>query len=179
MIFNFTTVAISIFFIMTVGCKGVRCQDSTFAKDDSLNHVTNQADSVRMSKQLQRFRKLFEKVVAQQKSKQKKVKEDPTLDLGVFIMNQTRTPMGQQFYRSFYQKWKAPKDAGNAMITISEQPSPGLGSVITIKLGYEKVFQARLKPKRRYIVALSKLAIKQCRRIIQRKANVRKRLAGY
>lgn len=169
-------------FIMGVSFSSVRAQDSTHIRIDTLKHPKNIPDSlqVKKNKELQKFRKVFEKVVKQQKKAQKKkVTKDPTLDLGVLILDRTRSPMGRQFYHLFYQHWKAPKGAGNTTITIGEKPLPGLGSLVTIKVGYNKVFKARLQPRRQYIKALSKKAVARCRKIIKQNEKVRKQLTGY
>jgi curli production assembly/transport component CsgE len=169
-------------FIIAIGFNEAWGQDSTLNKSDSLKNSINAVDSVQTKKntELQQFKEAFEKVIEQQKIKQKKkVKKDPTLDLGVLVFDKTRSRMGREFYNLFYQGWKAPKDADNATITIFEKPTPGLGSLVTIKIDYEKVFRARLQPRRQYIKALSQNAIARCRRIIQKNAKVRKQLTGY
>jgi curli production assembly/transport component CsgE len=168
-------------FILAVSYRTGRAQDSTPNKSDSLTHVGNVQDTIPKKNRLQLFREAFKKVIKQQQKikQKKKVKKDPTLDLGVLIFNKTRSRMGQQFYHLFYSNWKPPKDAGNATITISEKPTPGLGSLVAIKIGYQKVFRARLQPRRQYIKALSKMAVKRCRKIIQQQAKVRQQLSGY
>ncbi len=160
-----------------------RAQDTTHIKRDSLTRPkqVSKGDTLHPSKeQLQQFRKAFEKVVNAKKIKQKKkVAKDPTLDLGVLIFDRTRSPMGRQFYHLFYQNWEAPKNSGNATITILEKPTPGIGSLVTIKLGYKQVFRARLQPNLQYIEAVSKQAIARCRKIIKQQVKVKKQLSGY
>jgi curli production assembly/transport component CsgE len=169
--------------LTSCGIKKGCAQDTTGIKSDSLTRPKqdSKVDTLHPSKrQLQQFRKAFEKVVnAKDIQQKKKVKKDPVLDLGVLVFDRTRSPIGEQFYQLFYRNWKPPKNAGNATLTISEQPTPGIGSLVTIKLGYEKVFRARLQPRRRYIEALSKMAIARCQKIIEQKAKVKKQLAGY
>jgi curli production assembly/transport component CsgE len=157
-------------------------QDSLHLQQDSLHFQEDVPDSAPKDTQLQKFRRAFEKVVGEKKIQQKqkkKVKKDPTLNLGVMILDQTRTKMGRDFYNLFYRNWQSPDSTGNFTITISEKPLPGLGSLISVKVDYKKVYRARLQPKRRYIKAVSKQAIARCQKIIRRKAKVRRELAGY
>jgi curli production assembly/transport component CsgE len=167
------------FLAVTYTAKG---QDSSAIQPDSLNLQKSAPDSTPKDIQLQKFRKAFEKVVGEKKAQQKQkksVKQDPVLNLGVMILDQTRTKMGRDFYNLFYQNWQSPDSTGNFTITISEKPLPGLGSLVSVKIDYDKVYRARLQPKYQYIKAVSKQAIARCQKIIQRKAKVRRQLAGY
>ena len=161
-------------------------QDSTHNKKDSLNikeKYKRLPDSTKIQREeLQKFKKAFEKVIREKKLKQKKeVKKDPTLNIGTIIVDHTLSRMGENFYRLFYQKWQSVniKNSHNSIITLSERPLPGLGSLLTIKIGYQKVYSARLQPRYQYIKALSQQAVARCQNVIKQQALVSKQLSGY
>jgi|AntRauTorcE11898_2_1112593.scaffolds.fasta_scaffold22740_2 hypothetical protein len=143
---------------------------------------------------LEEFRQAFAKVVESKKQNKEESKQhaaetarpepdvgqaDPELDLGVLILDETRSKLGGDFYRLFYQNWKSPEDASNITITISEQPSFGRGTQVNIKIDYEKVFSARLQPRYEYIENVSKQAVARAQREIKQHTDVRQQLTGY
>lgn len=131
---------------------------------------------------LEEFRSAFEEVIKQKEksnTKNEDVNQDPVLNFDALVLDETRSKMGRDFYELFYQKWKTPPEASDITLTITEQPSPGLGSVIIIKLDYDQVFSVRLQPRYEYIEAVSQQAVTECYNIIQNQLQVRKQLTGY
>lgn len=135
-------------------------------------------DSTQNSSVLENFRKAFSKVV-DKKNKHHPSEQDPELELGGFVLDETRSKMGRDFYELFYQKWKAPKNAGNYTLTITEQPSIGRGSLVTLKLDYERIFSARLQPRYEYIEAVSEQAVQRVQQIMQQQSQVQEQLSGF
>lgn len=158
-------------------------QDSV-ATDTTVTIDQAEQDSSKESSQnLQKFRELFNKVVEEEKTQdiQQKdsVQQDPALELGGFVLDETRSKMGRDFYELFYQKWEAPENARNFTLTITEQPSIGRGSVVILKLDYERIFSARLQPRYEYIEAVSEQAVQRVQQIIQQQSQVREQLSGF
>ncbi|HEX6982040.1 MAG TPA: CsgE family curli-type amyloid fiber assembly protein [Balneolaceae bacterium] len=130
----------------------VRSSEKFVSMIDSSLEITAQ-DSLKI---LERLRKAFRKVVeAKKKQKAENSNPDYGLGLGGLVIDETRSKMGNDFYNIFYKYWQAPENAGNFILTISEQPSPSIGTVIFVKINHEEVFRAKLQP--RYAV-IEKLA---------------------
>lgn len=128
---------------------------------------------------LQKFRKAFNKLVDKEKAKKESNQQDPNLDLGGFVLDETRSKMGRDFYHLFYQHWQPPENAGNFTITISERPSFGRGTQVTVKINYESIYEARLQPRYEYIEAVSKQAVSRAQYVVSQQASVRQQLKGY
>ncbi len=55
------------------------------------------------------------------------------------MLDETITKLGRDFYELFYGSWQVPPGAKRFTITISEQPSPSLGTIVNVRLGDEFV----------------------------------------
>lgn len=158
-------------------------QSKEFAYHSPTKKDTNPGTKQSKEQQLERFRSVFKNLVKKEKENQEQSKEtsqqDPTLELGGFVLDETRSKMGRDFYNLFYQHWEAPQNTSNFTITISEQPSVGRGSQVTIKVDYNQIFSARLQPRYEYIEALSKQAVARSQRAVQQQASVKNQLMGY
>lgn len=115
---------------------------------------------------LEQFRQAFNRLVTQEAAKQKEPQEtnrntgdDYDLDIGGLIINETRSKMGSDFYTVFYKHWNAPKQAGNFILTISEQPMPSMGTLVTVKIDNQPVFKTRLQPRYAVTEKLAKQAV--------------------
>lgn len=129
-------------------------------------------------KQLDEFRRAFEALVAQ-KSKQKTKNKDPELMEMGLVINDTRSKMGMDFYNIFYKNWNAPENSGNFILTILEQPTPSLGTIISIKINHEQVFQAKLQPRYEIIESLAERAIIICYQNLYQQTVTSSQLIGY
>jgi hypothetical protein len=69
---------------------------------------------------------------------------DPMLGIGQLVVDETVSRSGSYFYDVFYRLWSPPEDARFMSVVLSEQPLPGQGTLIAIRLDGELVFQARL-----------------------------------
>lgn len=72
-----------------------------------------------------------------------------------FIVDETRTRAGRDFYDEFYRNWEEPLGAADYIIRIEERPSPGRSTLVTVTLNGEQIFARMLQPKPEYISELA------------------------
>src|SRR5699024_1705249 len=145
----------------------------------SPRETTSEADSTR-DVQLEKFREAFNKVLSKKNKKSESdSSQDPSLELGGFVLDETISKLGRNFYVLFYQHWKAPEGASNYTLTITEQPAIGRGTQVTVMLDYDKIFTARLQPRYEYIDALSQQAVARSHKIYKQLDSVEQQLMGY
>ncbi len=84
---------------------------------------------------------------------------DPTLGIGQLVVDETVSRTGSYFYDVFYRLWSPPADARFMSVVLSEQPLPGQGTLIAIRLDGELVFQARLSPREEEAEELARQAV--------------------
>lgn len=129
---------------------------------------------------LEKFRKVFEQLV---KKRQKEKPEAKSIDYGIglggLVINETRTKMGNNFYNVFYKYWQAPKNTDNFLLTITEQPMPSRGTLITVKIDHELVFKSRLQPRYAIIEKLAKQAVAISYIQLHRQILTSSQLSGY
>lgn len=169
-----------VFFCLIVSAEQLNAQDSSGTDSTAVQR----SDSLAFEKNelYKKFREAFKKVIENKadSAQQKDLSKDPQLVLNGFVLNETITRMGNNFYNLFYQYWRAPEGVHfYYSIVIAEQPAPGFGSILLIKINNETVLKSRLQPKYSYLEALSKKAVMRVLSILQQKATVRKRLAGF
>lgn len=75
-------------------------------------------------------------------------------DLGI-VVNETFTPMGQEFYRRFTDYWRENPDFERYTLVVSERPSRRSGNRIAISQDQQVVFTGNLPIKLEAIRALS------------------------
>lgn len=63
------------------------------------------------------------------------------------VVDETISRAGAQFYDVFYQLWRPPPGAAFSTVVLSEQPLPGQGTLVSVRLDGEVVFQSRLQPR--------------------------------
>jgi hypothetical protein len=86
--------------------------------------------------------------------------EEILLVLDGLVLDETRTKVGRDFYDIFYQNWQAPQDARNFTIRISEQPTPNLGTIISVSVNGTDTFRHRLQPRYEFIEEASQYAVR-------------------
>lgn len=84
---------------------------------------------------------------------------DPVLGLGRLVVDETISRTGAYFYDVFYRLWQPPPDAQFMSVAVSEQPLPGQGTLIAIRLDGELVFQSRLTPREEEAETLAQQAV--------------------
>ncbi|MCB0637052.1 MAG: hypothetical protein KDC54_10570 [Lewinella sp.] len=77
---------------------------------------------------------------------------------GLFILDNTRTRAGHDFYDLFYQAVGQPEVSGSFQIVLEELPGLGFSSTIQVFLNGQLQFQERLMPKYDYLSELADLA---------------------
>jgi hypothetical protein len=69
------------------------------------------------------------------------------VEIGGLVVDETLTRAGRDFYDAFYQRWRWPAGAAGHTLTIYEQPAPGLGTRLGVRVDGEAVFEASLHPR--------------------------------
>ncbi len=83
------------------------------------------------------------------------------------VVDETVSRAGSQFYDAFYQLWRPPPGAAFSTVVLSEQPLPGQGTLVSVRLDGEVVFQSRLQPREEVIEQTAELAVQTTlRRIV-------------
>ena len=72
-----------------------------------------------------------------------------------FVIDETRTRSGRDFYDEFYRNWEEPQGATDYIIRIEEKPSPGRSTLVSVTLNGEQIFARMLQPKPEYISELA------------------------
>lgn len=118
------------------------------------------------------FREAFEAVVSQPDSgeennrslkedEQKESERQLMIEIDGMIHDETRSKVGRDFYDVFYTNWQSPPDAYNFSISISEQPSPSLGTIIYVEVNDSETFRMRLQPRYDFIQQAGQYAVRQ------------------
>jgi len=90
---------------------------------------------------------------------------DPTLQggrdivLGGFVLEQTKTPWGQQFYELFAQQWQQLELQTSLNILIEELPFRGRNTLVEITVDDQLIFTQLLQPKYDFLVELAEYAV--------------------
>jgi hypothetical protein len=101
------------------------------------------------------------------------------LEIGGLVINETRSKIGNDFFRAFYKSWENPEEAPNFIVQIREMPMPSLGTVILVHLDNQPIFKTRLQPKREMIERYAEWARRICYRKINQKFNSLNKVAIY
>lgn len=68
------------------------------------------------------------------------------VEIDGLVVDETLTRAGRDFYDAFYQRWRWPAGAATTL-TIHEQPAPGLGTRLSVRVDGEAVFETQLHPR--------------------------------
>ncbi len=63
-----------------------------------------------------------------------------------FLFDETKTKVGNDFFRMFHNKWSYPANVSGISVIIGEKPIPGMGTQIWIKAGETTLYKAVLRP---------------------------------
>lgn len=153
-------------------------------KKEHQEQIAGHENESQDDEKLDEFRKAFKKVVEQERQKKasqqtESSNQGSTISIDGMVLDETRSKMGTDFYNVFYRHWEPPSKAKNFMITISEQPTPGRGSVISISIDNEIVFKNRLQPKYAYTEKVAKHAVAICYRSLLRQQSSSNAMLGY
>ena len=81
------------------------------------------------------------------------------IGLGRLVVDETVTRTGSYFYDVFYRLWQPPDNAQFVSVVLSEQPLPGQGTLVAVRLDGELVFQSRLTPSEEQAETLARQAV--------------------
>jgi curli production assembly/transport component CsgE len=91
----------------------------------------------------QHFQKIF-----QQADSLKKVARDPEpMGIGRLIIDETVSKFGRDFYDIFYANWEENEKMPDFLLTIRERPLPSIGSIISIDLNGDILWEQRIQPR--------------------------------
>lgn len=99
------------------------------------------------------------KLAEQQKSEATDRPDPQDLSLGGMIIDQTISKVGRDFYEYFYNNWQEPEQSLEFIITIKERPVPSLGSIISIDLDGEMLWENRVQPRADALEAYAQHAV--------------------
>ena len=74
---------------------------------------------------------------------------DEGLGIGGFVLNETFSVVGSNFYDAFYDAWTEPDDASLYTVYVREEPTPQFGARVVVEVGDTKIFQTFLRPNAR------------------------------
>ncbi|MBE0645685.1 MAG: hypothetical protein IH600_16520 [Bacteroidetes bacterium] len=70
-----------------------------------------------------------------------------SLELSGFIVDETQTKLGRDFYENFYALWNPPPGMTEFTIVISEKPLPQRGTQVSMTVNDFTIFQVFLQPR--------------------------------
>jgi hypothetical protein len=82
------------------------------------------------------------------------------------VVDETRTTIGRDFYDTFYDAWTAPEGSVNYTVVVEEQPVPGRGTRVLVRLNDEVAFDTRLQPGYERIQEAALAAVSYTRRAL-------------
>lgn len=69
------------------------------------------------------------------------------MEIDGLIVDETITRIGRDFYAEFFRLWQRPPGAVNFTVVVEEQPMPGMGTRILVRVNDELSFQTQLQPR--------------------------------
>lgn len=134
-------------------------------KDSLLNIAPGEKKTVSDSSKLDEFREAFNALVEAQQEQKKEANKRSSeqiirMEVDGMVLDETISKIGRDFYSVFYQYWEAPEKAYNYTISVSEQPSPSLGTIVTVEVNDTPVYRTRLQPRYAVIEQASKQAVR-------------------
>jgi len=74
------------------------------------------------------------------------VQDTGDVHLGGFVMNETFSVIGNDFYTAFYGAWSEPEGVSMYTVFVDEEPAPRFGARIRVKVDDTLLYQAFLRP---------------------------------
>lgn len=74
---------------------------------------------------------------------------DDELGIGGFVLNETFSVVGSNFYDAFYSAWTKPEGASLYRVYVREEPTPQFGARVVVEVGDTVIFRAFLRPNAR------------------------------
>ena len=70
----------------------------------------------------------------------------PELGLGGFVLDETFSVVGSNFYGAFYSTWTEPDEAALYTVRVREEPTPQFGAHVMVEVDDTTIFQTFLRP---------------------------------
>jgi len=83
------------------------------------------------------------------------------LTIGGFVMNETFSVVGSDFYAAFYSAWSEPESAEMYTVAVREEPAPRFGARLSVEIGDTVVFQTFLRPNNQKIQRGARQAVRR------------------
>lgn len=133
----------------------------------------NPKDTLKIKEAPASLKKMLEEVV-----QQKKTAQDYLIEIDGLLVDDSKTKTGKDFYDLFYNGWKAPANARNYTITISEKPFRLNITQIVVLINDNPVYQAVLQPRQEIVESLSEEAISTTQEYLTYYEEIMKQLNG-
>lgn len=148
-----------------------RPESSQNLNERTTNSFSESADTTRDSQDelLEEFREAFEALANTDQEQERDtviteeyVKAEQQILSGIsgMVIDETRSKVGRDFYDVFYQNWTAPDEVSGFTITITEQPAPGLGTIVSVQANDTETFRYRLQPRYDFIQEAGRYAVR-------------------
>ncbi|MCH8556723.1 MAG: curli production assembly/transport protein CsgE [Balneolia bacterium] len=111
---------------------------------------------------MEAFRRAFESLVNEEQGaavQQQQQERQLIMEVDGMIYDETMSKIGRDFYDVFYTYWQSPPDAYNYSIVVSEQPAPGMGTIVSIRVNDHLMFNTRLQPRFDFIEEVGRQAV--------------------
>lgn len=102
------------------------------------------------------------------RSKRRRTSSDQGVAIGGFVMNETFSVVGNDFYTAFYSAWSEPADATLYTVYVREEPSPQFGARLSVEVGDRTLFRTFLRPNNRKIQKAAQRAARRAHIYVKR-----------
>ncbi len=92
---------------------------------------------------------------------------DPSLALGVLVVDETVSKLGGDFYRLFYEHWTPPNVQGHYTVAVREQPLPNRGTRVEVRVDDRVAARFHLQPRLEHIEQAARYAAARVARFLE------------
>ena len=96
------------------------------------------------------------------------VQDTGDVHLGGFVMNETFSVIGNDFYTAFYGAWSEPEGVSMYTVFVDEEPAPRFGARIRVKVDDTLLYQAFLRPNNGKIRRAARQAVRRAQLYLQK-----------
>lgn len=90
------------------------------------------------------------------------------LSVGGFVMNETFSVIGSDFYTAFYSAWSEPEGAEMYTVNVHEEPAPQFGARLRVEISDTVIFQTFLRPNNQKIQQAAEQAVQRAQLYIEK-----------
>lgn len=95
-------------------------------------------------------------------------RSERNVGIGGFVMDETFSVVGSDFYSAFYDAWSEPEDAKMFTVHVSEEPSPQFGARLAVKVDDTMIYRTFLRPNNRKIQQAAQTAAQRAQIYLKR-----------